>query len=67
MNPLAVLHDALSDGLHGRSDEECLALAAEIREILVFLVGQIAATTAAAKGFTGAMRRLLEKKVRTST
>lgn len=67
MNPLAVLHDALSDGLHGRSDEECLALAAEIREILVFLVGQIAATTAAAKGFTGAMRRLLEKKARTST
>ncbi|HWF40125.1 MAG TPA: hypothetical protein VG322_16490 [Candidatus Acidoferrales bacterium] len=33
-NPLLLLHSALSDGLHDRSDEECLELAREIRLVL---------------------------------
>lgn len=33
-NPFLLLHDALSDGIHGHTDEECLEIAASIRVIL---------------------------------
>lgn len=33
-NPLTLLHKALSDGLHDRSDEHCLELAGSIRVVL---------------------------------
>lgn len=36
-NPLALLHNALSDGVHGRSDQECLNLAVSVRTVLVEL------------------------------
>ncbi len=36
-NPLTLLHKALSDGLHERSDEECLECAREIRLVLTEL------------------------------
>ncbi len=62
MNPLSALHSALSEGLHAGSDEECLEFAGTCREILVFLVNQVAASKAASKGFTASMRKLLEKK-----
>ena len=62
MNPLSALHSALSEGLHAESDEECLEYAETCREILVFLVNQIAASKAASKAFTDSMRKLLEKK-----
>ncbi len=62
MNPLAALHSALSEGLHAGSDDECLELAETCREILMFLVNQVAASKAAAKGFTASMRKLLDKK-----
>lgn len=62
MNPLAVLHSSLSEGLHAESDEICLDQAVIIREVLLFLVNQVAASKAAAKSFTDGMRKLLEKK-----
>lgn len=62
MNPLSALHSALSEGLHAGTDEECLEYAETCREILIFLVNQVAASKAAAKGFTNSMRKLLEKK-----
>lgn len=62
MNPLSALHSALSEGLHAESDEECLEYAETCREILIFLVNQVAASKAASKGFTDSMRKLLEKK-----
>ncbi len=62
MNPLSALHSALSEGLHAESDEECLEYAENCREILIFLVNQVAASKAASKGFTDSMRKLLEKK-----
>ncbi len=62
MNPLSALHEALSEGLHAESDEDCLAYAARIREILAFLTQQIAITTSAQKSFTASMRSLLEKR-----
>ncbi|MGH1363892.1 MAG: hypothetical protein ACRBF0_10070 [Calditrichia bacterium] len=62
MNPLSELHSTLSDGLHARSDDECLKYAATCREILVFLVDQVAASREAAKSFTQNMKKLLERK-----
>lgn len=62
MNPLAALHSALSQGLHAESDEECLELSENCREILIFLVNQISASKESAKTFTASMRKLLDKK-----
>jgi len=62
LNPLSVLHDSLSVGLHSESDEDCLDRAAHIRESLLFLVSQVGSARAAAGGFTERMRKLLEKK-----
>lgn len=33
-NPLLLLHGALSDGVHGRTDEECLEIASSVRVVL---------------------------------
>lgn len=62
MNPLAALHSTLSQGLHAESDEDCLDLAENCREILIFLVNQVAVSKQTAKSFTASMRKLLDKK-----
>lgn len=62
MNPLSTLHSVLSEGLHQESDERCIELAMTVREVLVFLVNQVAITQAAAASFTESMRRLLDRK-----
>jgi hypothetical protein len=62
MNPLGVLHSSLSEGLHAESDEACLQTAGAVREVLTFLVHQIAISGSAKKSFTASMRKLLEKK-----
>jgi len=64
INPLGVLHETLSEGLHGASDDVCMELAAGVRETLAFLVDQIAATRERRKGFTDGMRKLLDRKAR---
>lgn len=67
MNPLNLLHSTLSEGLHAKTDEECLEIAESIREILVFLVNQILQTEESSKKFTTSMRKLLEKKAGKTT
>jgi len=62
MNPLGVLHSVLSDGLHAKSDDDCLEDAAACRTVLIFLAAQIAANKNSAKEFTESMQKLLEKK-----
>ena len=62
INPLSILHQVLSEGLHQASDERCMELAMTSRETLVFLVNQIVETQAAAAKFTEGMRRLLDRK-----
>ncbi|MBI2334013.1 MAG: hypothetical protein HYU84_17955 [Chloroflexi bacterium] len=61
-NPLAVLHDTLSQGIHRESDETCMELAQTTREVLVFLVNQVSATKRAGSSFTESMRKLLDRK-----
>ena len=65
MNPLGILYDALSAGIHAKTDEECLELACSIRETVVFLIGQIQRTIsgrASERNFTDNMKRILEKR-----
>ncbi len=62
MNPLSVLHSALSEGLHAESDEECLKYSETLRQILIFLANQISSSLSASKSFTDNMRKILDKK-----
>ena len=41
-NPLSLLHSALSDGLHARSDSECLEVASSVRVVLAELSERLA-------------------------
>lgn len=66
MNPLRVLHETLSEGLHAQSDEVCMSNAEVVREILTFLATQIATATEAKKSFTAGMKALLDKKSKAS-
>lgn len=65
MNPLSLLHDRLSEGIHAMTDEECLEIAGDIREVITYLVEQInlaAQTKKSSQHFTESMRNLLERK-----
>jgi len=64
MNPLSTLHSVLSEGLHAQSDDDCLEIAMTVREVLTFLVTQIATTKNSSSNFTASMQRLLEKKAK---
>jgi len=58
-NPLTLIHDALSKGLHSNSDEECLQLAHDIRVLLIELVTRIDQTLADQTELDSALSRLI--------
>jgi hypothetical protein len=58
-NPLILLHTALSDGLHDKSDEECLARATSIRVVMAELAERITQALSARDEFTSAVSKLL--------
>lgn len=64
MNPLGILHSALSEGLHAETDEECLDEAEIIREALIYLSGQISEAKSKRMKFTSNIRRLMDKKAK---
>jgi hypothetical protein len=66
MNPLATLHEVLSEGLHADTDERCLKLADAVRNVLIFLTSQIATTKSAGRAFSESMRSLLEENIQKS-
>jgi hypothetical protein len=61
-NPLILLHTALSDGLHERSDEHCLELATSIRVVLADLSERIAQVTKDERELKQAVAHLLAVK-----
>lgn len=61
-NPLKTIHDALSKGLHGRTDEECLEDAESIRTSLLFLVDSILSRRKGQQEYTENMKKILEKQ-----
>lgn len=64
INPLSILHDILSEGLHAHDDETCLELAMDLRKPIVYLVNQVILRKSQAKTFTDSMRKFLDKKVK---
>jgi hypothetical protein len=62
VNPLGVLHHALSEGLHAMEDQECLRLSGQIRAALEFLMTEVIEAKRSKAAFTEAMRKLLDKK-----
>lgn len=61
-NPLTLLHSALSEGLHARPDEECLALATSIRVVLTELADRLGQAVKDEAELKHAVARLLEVK-----
>lgn len=60
-NPLTLLHSALSEGLHQRSDEECLELASAIRVVLQELAERAAVALKDEAELRNAVSRLFKK------
>jgi len=58
-NPLSLLHAALSRGIHGASDEECLKAANDIRAILIELTERMSQALKDEKELDEALGRLL--------
>ncbi len=61
-NPLTLLHDALSEGMHAQSDEDCLELATSIRTILSELVEKISFALKEEAELNAAVGTLLKAK-----
>jgi hypothetical protein len=64
INPLSILHDILSEGLHANDDETCLELAMDLRKPIVYLVNQVILRKADQKAFSDGMRKFLDKKTK---
>jgi hypothetical protein len=62
MNPLAILHSSLSEGIHAKTDEDCLDIAINIRQILITLVDRIINTKRSQHTLSESMKKLLDKK-----
>lgn len=60
-NPLTLLHQALSEGLHASSDEECLGLAQSIRVILTELADRATQALKDEAELRDAVSRLLNR------
>jgi hypothetical protein len=58
-NPLTLLHSALSDGLHDRTDEHCLELATSIRVVLAELSERLAQALKDEAELSRALSRLM--------
>jgi hypothetical protein len=61
-NPFTLLHSALSDGLHLRSDEHCLEIASSIRVVLAELSERLAQALKDEAELNKALSRLMAKK-----
>ncbi len=61
-NPLLLLHGALSDGIHNRSDEECLEIASSVRIILAELSERLSQALKDEAELTKALSTLMSRK-----
>ena len=61
-NPLTLLHSALSDGLHAKSDADCLSYATDIRIVIAEFVERMAQAMKDNAELRSAVSRLLAKK-----
>src|SRR5271170_145391 len=63
-NPLTLLHNALSEGMHAQTDEECLELATSIRVVLTDLVERMANVLKDHAELKAAVNKLIEVKAK---
>jgi hypothetical protein len=63
-NPLTLLHNALSEGIHELTDEECLNLATDIRLVLIELAERISAALKEEADLKVSVGRLLNRKTK---
>lgn len=63
-NPLALLHNALSEGLHAGTDEACLELATDIRLVLTELAERISQVLKDDAELKQAVARLAQRRVK---
>ncbi|MCP3388893.1 hypothetical protein NLM27_08915 [Bradyrhizobium sp. CCGB12] len=61
-NPITLLHTALSDGLHARSDEDCLEIAHDIRVVLAELAEKLSEVMKDEAELDTAVSRLLKPR-----
>jgi hypothetical protein len=61
-NPLALLHDAISEGLHAHSDEECLEIATDIRIVMADLAERLGQALKDEAELSGSVSRLINRK-----
>lgn len=61
-NPLRLIYEMLSVGLHGLNDEECLGLAIDIRKNIVAFVHQLNLQKESQKVLSDSTAKLLQKK-----
>lgn len=61
-NPVAMLYDVLSDGLHNLADEQCLEGAVQIREVLTFLIETVEQLGSARSSYSESLRSLKKKQ-----
>lgn len=61
-NPMVLLHGALSEGVHGRSDEECLEIAGSVRVVLAELSERLAQALKDEAELSKALSTLMSRK-----
>ncbi len=61
-NPLTLLHDALSEGLHAQTDEECLEIATDIRVVMADFAERMWQALKDEAEVTTAVSRLIQRK-----
>ena len=61
-NPLGLLYQTLSDGVHGLSDRECLEKASAIYDALSYILKTLAENSASRKKYVDALKSLCKKK-----
>jgi hypothetical protein len=66
-NPMAILHELASEGLHAKSDEECVDIFDSCRRTFEYVFGKLRIETEDARNFVKEMTGLAEKKAKRST
>jgi hypothetical protein len=63
-NPMSILHELASDGLHAKSDEECVDIFDACRRTFEYVFGKLRIETEDAKNFVKEMANLTEKRTK---
>lgn len=63
-NPMAILHELVSDGLHAKSDEECVDIFDKCRTTFEYVFAKVRIEVEDAKNFVKAMQDLAQERAR---